>query len=182
MEKQAKYLTVKFACNQKNELFPGETSKLFFLQQADKWLYPQTTVIAWSLSDAQAVFMIENPGELTNLKTALAKFNRKYSRYLRRKTKDKTRIISSKLTYLQDYTKTDLRERVLRLHTTPIMQGLGTNFIEYPWTSYLQLLNPKHCKLDHTEVMSWFGSKQNYRKLHHNQLAEITGEKLNRQK
>jgi hypothetical protein len=57
----------------------------------------------------------------------------------------------------------------------PMQQGLGENFIEYPWTSYLQLLNPKHCKLDFIEVLSWFGGKQKYRSFHHHQLEKITG-------
>ncbi|MGM0496791.1 MAG: hypothetical protein ACQESJ_02650 [Bacteroidota bacterium] len=183
METQkARYLTVKFECNKTGELFPAETSKLHFLQQAEKWLFPSTTVLSWSLCKTNAIFLIERPSEISELKSAIQVFNRKYSRYLRKKTKNKTLLITSKLTYLHEYTKADLKTLVLQIHITPITQGLGTNFIEYPWTSYLQLLNPKHCNLDHTEVMSWFGNKQNYRKLHHNQLGEITGESLERQK
>jgi len=176
METQkARYLTIRFECNKTGELFPAETSKLHFLQQAEKWLFPTTTVLAWSLCTASAIFLIERPPEINELKSAIQIFNRKYSRYLRKKTKDKNRLITSKLTYLQEYTKANLKALVLQIHINPITQGLGANFIEYPYTSYLQLLNPKHCKLDHTEVMSWFGSKQNYRKQHHNQLAEVTG-------
>ena len=173
---QARYLTLQFTCNEKNALFPDESSRLFFLRQLEKWLFGQNNVMAWSMSKTTAIIMIERPESLSSLKTALSKLNRKYSRYLRKKTGNKSLMTGSKLTYLQEYTKTDLRDLVTHIHLLPIQQGLGENFIEYPWTSYLQLLIPKHCKLDYIEVISWFGSQQNYRKQHHNQLAEITGE------
>jgi len=172
---QARYLTLQFVCNEKNALFPDESSRLFFLRQAEKWLLLQFKTIAWSLGKTSTIIMIERPENLSSLKTALSKLNRKYSRYLRKKTGNKSLMTGSKLTYLHEYTKTDLRDLVIRIHLMPIQQGLGENFIEYPWTSYLQLLIPKHCKLDYVEVISWFGSQKNYRKQHHNQLAEITG-------
>ena len=172
---QARYLTLEFICKQEGKLFPSETSKLYFIQQAEKWLFPETPIIAWALTETEAVFMIERPRDINAFKPVVHKFNRKYSRYLRKKTKDKSKLITSKLVYLHEYSKADLRDLVKKIHLTPIWQGLGDNFTEYPWTSYLHLLNPKYCNLDHIEVMSWFGGKQNYRKQHHNQLAEITG-------
>ena len=173
---QARYLTLQFVCNDKNALFPDESSRLFFLRQAEKWLFSQCKTIVWSLGSTEAIIMIERPENLSSLKTTLSKLNRKYSRYLRKKTNNKSLMTGSKLTYLHEYTQTNLRDLVTRIHLMPMQQGLGENFIEYPWTSYLQLLIPKHCKLDYIEVISWFGSQQNYRKQHHNQLAEITGE------
>jgi hypothetical protein len=172
---QARYLTLQFTCNEKNTLFPDESSRLFFLRQAEKWLFQYHKTLVWSLGKTSAIIMIENPENMPALKSALSKINRKYSRYLRKKTGNKALMTGSKLTYLQDYTQTDLRDLVIRIHMMPMQQGLGENFIEYPWTSYLQLLNPKHCNLDHIEVISWFGSKQNYRKQHHQELVNITG-------
>jgi len=171
---QARYLTLQFTCNEKTTLFPDESSRLFFLRQTEKWIFPQYNIMAWCLGNTSAIIMIENPENMPDLKTALSKINRKYTRYLRKKTGNKSLMAGSKLTYLHEYTITDLRDLVIRIHMMPMQQGLGENFIEYPWTSYLQLLNPKHCNLDHIEVISWFGNR-NYRKQHHNQLAEITG-------
>ena len=177
METQhARYITLTFTCTQGKLLFTDESSRLHFLQLAEKWLFPAAPLIAWSLGDDRATFMLERPEDNTQLKLATHQLCRKFSRYLRKKTKNKTRLLTSKLTYLQEYTPSDLRDLVVSIHLTPLMQGLGENFIEYPWTSYLHLLNPKHCNLDHIEALSWFGGKQKYRNFHHHQLEKITGE------
>lgn len=176
MEKNhARYFVLKFFNEEETILFPDEASRLHFIRLAENLIFSKTNVLVWSLSTHHAALLLEKPTELNGIKMLAQRFTKKYSRYLRKKSQNRDIICSTRLTHLHDYGKTDLRNLVLQIHLNPMHEGLGANFVEYPWTSYLPLLTPKYCKLDHTEVMDWFGGKHHYRKLHHRELVKITG-------
>jgi hypothetical protein len=55
---------------------------------------------------------------------------------------------------------------VVAMHCWPLLCGLGSNFVEYPWTSYLLILGKQHPHLQSGTVLKWFGNKQKFRHEH----------------
>ena len=75
-----------------------------------------------------------------------------------------------KVIHLPQPDKETLRNMVIRVHCLPLLDGLGNNFVEYPWTSYLMLMGPNPTWLKTDEVMGWFGGKAEFREAHHRTL------------
>jgi hypothetical protein len=59
---------------------------------------------------------------------------------------------------------------VTRIHSIPLLQGLGKDFVEYPWTSYLILMGRAQNWMKADEVMEWFGGRAAFREFHHSYL------------
>ena len=70
-----------------------------------------------------------------------------------------------------------LKQVVYYIHYNPIHHGFSTNFIDYPWTSYLVLSENKPTFLDKETVFEWFFDLDDFIRFHQDQfdLSMING-------
>jgi len=150
-------------------LFRRESDYLHFLQIYKKWVHPLLQTYAWSLTPEQASILAGyNPGQRQNTEQA-DKLIKRYCRYNRKYNKNRASMVK-KVIHLPQPDKERLRNMVIRVHCLPLLDGLGNNFVEYPWTSYLMLMGPNPTWLKTDEVMGWFGGKAEFREAHHRTL------------
>ncbi len=55
---------------------------------------------------------------------------------------------------------------VYYIQANPAVHGIFDNFMQYPYSSYHRILDPKLTKLRKQEVMQWFGSREGYIDFH----------------
>ncbi len=65
-----------------------------------------------------------------------------------------------------------LRYMVYYIHHNPIHHGFCDNMLEYPWTSYLTILSPKHTHLSRSEVLEWYSNPENFIRYHNQQSID----------
>lgn len=59
-----------------------------------------------------------------------------------------------------------LTQLVLYIHANPQLHGLCSNFREWADSSYPAMLSESPTRLQRTQVLSWFGGKQNFMDRH----------------
>jgi len=62
---------------------------------------------------------------------------------------------------------------IFYIHYNPQKHGIVNDFKEYPYSSYSSHISQKHTKLQKTEVLNWFGGKEQYEKFHQSQSIEF---------
>jgi hypothetical protein len=65
-----------------------------------------------------------------------------------------------------------LKYLVYYIHHNPIHHGFCDNMLEYPWTSYLTILSPKHTHLKRSEVLEWYSNPENFQYYHSQQTID----------
>jgi hypothetical protein len=156
-------------------LFRRESDFLAFLQIYERMLKPYVRTYAWCLAPEQAMVLVAISEGDEGYKAKVDKLLKRYRRYHRRRCKNGAEI-EKKVIHLPQPDEEDLRETVLRLHCFPLLEGLGSNFVEYPWTSYLLLAGRRHTWLKADDVMRWFGGLQEFMEQHFRFLEKNVGE------
>jgi hypothetical protein len=121
---------------------------------------------AWSFTPEQALFLASTEPEDTSYPRKADELVKRYRRNKGRSTLEK------KVIHLPDPGREDLKDTVVRIHCQPLLEGLGNDFAEYPWTSYLLLMGKKHPWLQTGEVMGWFDGKEKCMEEHHHFIDE----------
>jgi putative transposase len=67
-----------------------------------------------------------------------------------------------KLVESEDY----LRRLVFYIHHNPVHHNVTDTIIEYPWSSYLDIIKPSETKLKRKEVIDWFDDVGNFISYH----------------
>ena len=52
------------------------------------------------------------------------------------------------------------------IHANPLKHGYQKNFVNYSYSSYQRILNPKPTQLQKKYVLNWFGGRKNYIDFH----------------
>jgi len=73
-----------------------------------------------------------------------------------------------KLVESEDY----LKRLVYYIHHNPVHHDFTDTIIEYPWSSYLEIIGPSETKLKREEVIDWFDDVENF-KFYHKQEHEL---------
>ena len=55
-----------------------------------------------------------------------------------------------------------LKEVIIYIHRNPRKHGIISDFRDYPWSSYNQILEDKMTELKKESIISWFGDSQNF--------------------
>ena len=165
-----RFFVLKFWCREKAELFQTDADRLKFLRLFEKEFRPYISTYAWGFTNTQAFFLLSvsyDPDRVMDLaERVMKKYNRSFTSFHRQRLK-----LQKKLLHLSQPDETQLQFIVTCIHSGPLLQGLGSNFVEYPWTSYLMLIDDKvQSWLKAEEVMGWFESKESYRAIHHSYL------------
>ncbi len=63
-----------------------------------------------------------------------------------------------------------LRNLLLYIHNNPVKHGFCEHVLDYPWTSYLSLVQIKPSKLSHTSVLGWFDSQADFKIAHQKEI------------
>ena len=169
-----RYFILQFGCRDKAMLFRREDDFLTFLRLYEKRVRPFVATYAWSFTPEQALFLVStDPGDTSYTRKA-DELVKRYRRYHRRRGKGQSSA-EKKIIHLPAPDKEELKDTVVRLHCRPLLEGLGHDFAEYPWTTYLLLMGEKHPWLQADEVMGWFGGKEQFRDHHHRLLIEHVG-------
>ena len=59
-----------------------------------------------------------------------------------------------------------LQQLVCYIHRNPIHHGFDIDFSNYPWNSFIRMLEERITRLMKVEVINWFGDKDNYVFMH----------------
>lgn len=169
-----RYFILRFRCRDEAMLFRREDDFLTFLRIYEKRIRPLVETYAWSFTPEQAMFMAATRREDNRYIKKADELVKRYRRYHRKRNKGQS-TLEKKVIHLPEPDKVTLRDTLVRLHCRPLLEDLGHDFAEYPWTSYLLLMGEKHPWLKTNEVMGWFGGKEEFRNLHHQLLINHVG-------
>jgi hypothetical protein len=161
-----RYFILRVGCLDKTMLFRGEEDFLAFLRVYEKRVHPFVATCAWSFTPEQAIFLAATVPDDTNYTRKADELVKRYRRYHRWRIKGNS-TVEKKIIHLPDPGREDLKDTVVRIHCQPLLEGLGHDFAEYPWTSYLLLVSGKHPWLQTGEVMGWFDGKEKFMEEHH---------------
>lgn len=56
-----------------------------------------------------------------------------------------------------------LKNLILYIHNNPVKHGFVESILEYPWTSYLELISLEPTKLKRDEVLDYFDNVENFK-------------------
>ena len=166
-----RYFILRFGCRDNAMLFRREDDFLAFLRIYEKRVRPFVSTFTWSFTPGQALFLASTEPEDTSYTRKADELVKRYRRYHRRRNKGRS-TLEKKVIHLPDPDKEDLKGTVVRIHCQPLLEGLGHDFAEYPWTSYLLLMGNKHPWLQTGEVMGWFDGKEKFMEEHHHFIDE----------
>ena len=166
-----RYFMLRFRCRDKGMLFGGESDFISFLRLYEKRVRPFVATYAWSFTPERALFLAATSQEDNRYLKKAGELVKRYRRYHRRRNKGQS-TLEKNVIHLPEPGKETLRDAVVSIHCRPLLEGLGRDFAEYPWTSYLLLLGEKHPWLQTDEVMGWFGEKEQFRDEHHQFIDE----------
>ncbi|MFP4622197.1 MAG: hypothetical protein ACLFM7_12865 [Bacteroidales bacterium] len=169
-----RYFILRFRCRNKAMLFRREDDFLTFLRIYEKRMRPFVATYAWSFTAERALFLAATRQEDNRYIKKAGELVKRYQRYHRKRNRGRSNA-EKKVIHLPGPDKETLRDTVVRVHCRPLLEGLGHDFAEYPWTSYLLLLGEKHPWLQTGEVMGWFGGKEAFRSHHHRFLINHIG-------
>ncbi len=176
-----RYFILRFRCRDKAMLFRKEDDFLTFLRLYEKRVAPMVETYAWSFTPEQALFLAATSQEDNRYLKKADELVKRYRRCHRKHNKGRS-TMEKKIIHLPDPDKEKLKDTVVRIHCRPLLEGLGNDFAEYPWTSYLLLMGEKHPWLQTDEVMGWFGGKEQFRDEHHELLIKYVEKQASERK
>jgi putative transposase len=59
-----------------------------------------------------------------------------------------------------------LKRLIVYIHNNPVIHKFVEDTVEYPWTSYLEIINIKSTKLKRDTILGWFDSTANFKTIH----------------
>src|SRR6056297_2629135 len=146
-------------------LFLNETLKLIFYRLLEAHWMKKIPVHAWSLTSHEALCLTVQKTKTDNCSAFSDELVQAYTAYCLQRKMHSLCKPDYELIPVPD-SREELCKSVVALHCWPLLQGLGSNFVEYPWTSYLLILGKQHPYLQSKTVLKWFDNKQKFRHEH----------------
>jgi len=159
------FCVIRFFYTSYQKMFEDEIMRLVFYRLLEKYLMQKLPVFSWSLSENEALCLTVTREQFTEVRNNAGILMETYTSYRRHRDNSLPVNLESEIICVP-YVHKVLCEKVVALHCWPLLQGLGSNFVEYPWTSYLLILGKQHPHLQSETVLKWFGNKQKFRHEH----------------
>lgn len=70
-----------------------------------------------------------------------------------------------------------LKNLIVYIHNNPVNHGFADSIIEYPWTSYLELISQKPTILKRGQVLGYFDNVENFKFVHCLDTETLEGKK-----
>jgi hypothetical protein len=165
------FFILSFWGQNQTAIFQTDADRMEFLKTYENGCASLYPTYAWSLTNKLAIFLLSASGEHDQImkmaKTVIEKYNCDFFKTYRQKL-----TLQKKMKYLSQPDKNQLQTMVTRIHSIPLLQGLGNDFVEYPWTSYLILMGRAQNWMKADEVMEWFGGREKFREQHYRFIDE----------
>ena len=159
------YTVIRCFHSVQDKLFVDETTRLVFCRLLEKYVMREIPVYAWSLTNHEALCLTVQKAKTDNCSAFSDELVQAYTAYCRQRKMHSLCKPDYELIPVPD-SREELCKSVVALHCWPLLQGLGSNFVEYPWTSYLLILGKQHPYLQSKTVLKWFDNKQKFRHEH----------------
>lgn len=169
------------SCN----LFVEQGNYEYFMKLYDKYIAHIADTYAWVLMPNHFHFLVrvrekfeaaeavlnpsgfQNPDRVNSPSLQFSKLFNSYAQAFNKRYKRHgalfERPFKRKLIDNEPY----LRHAIIYIHNNPVHHGFTESPGAYPWSSYLTCLTDKTTKLQRNEVLDWFGGRENFKFLHH---------------
>ena len=176
------------------DIFYEDENYAYFLRRFDNYLSDYLHVYSYCLLPNHFHFLVKIKSEETILKAAgkikgiekikkdaakkgtdiiaaivseqFRRFFMAYSKAINKQTRRHGSLFTKRYKRKKVNTMGYLQRLVPYIHNNPVHHELCEDFKNYKWNTYKKILSSRKSKLMKTDVLGWFGDKENYEYMH----------------
>ncbi len=153
--------------NQGNDginLFQNEDNYLFFLQKFEKYISPVAKIYSYALMPNHFHFLVLIKSD-SNEKLASQAFANLFNSYAKAYNKQQKRsgsLFRRKFRRKRINNQNQLINTVLYIHNNPVKHGYCEHTVQYPWTSYHDVISKDDTFIQRSRVLELFEDRNNF--------------------
>ena len=153
--------------NGKEKLFYNKENYNYFLRQYEKFIYNSVDTFAYCLLSNLFHFLIRIKSDAPevvsdNFRKLFISYSKSINKQENRKGSLFQRPFKRKIIENEKY----FYAAVYYIHANPVHHKIAKDFKKYDFSSYKSLCGNKETKLCRSEVMEWFGGRENFINYH----------------
>ena len=156
------------------KLFHSDDNYIYFLKKFDEYLSDLLEIYSYCLLPNHFHFLIRTKGEFKMVDAAISEQFRKlfitYSQAINKQEVRKGSLFMKPFKRKPVHDEKNLLNLVMYIHNNPVHHNVRDEAETYKWSSYETIISAKPTKLKRTEVLEWFGDKQNFIYCHKRQV------------
>ena len=158
-----KYYHIFNQANGMIDIFKEDRNYPFFLDKMEKHLAPVCKIITYCLMKNHFHLVVKTEDvEETKISRAFANlfigYAKAYNKVYNRSGSLFKKPFKRKLITSEDY----LKNVIMYAHCNPVKDGFVDDLIEYPWSSYHEILDNVSTKVEKAFVLDLFNSRENF--------------------
>ena len=162
--------------NNKENIFIEERNYYFFLRKLSLYLLPVLNVLSYCLlpNHFHLVIQFKEKRVLSEkyrtgkrkLHQPFSNFFNSYAKAFNKANQRTGSLFQEHLPRIQIKDEDYLRDVILYTHLNPENHGIIPDFQSYPYSSFSRILTGRSRIINCSEVLDWFGGKENFRYCH----------------
>lgn len=165
------------SANNDELFFREEENYIYFLKLMKKYLIPIADIYSFCLLPKNfAMLVYFSPDKASRLTEGtvkpahqyLANFFNAYAKAYNKRYKRRGSLFKEHFARKSFDEINELKKCIAEVHRLPLIENPQANFEDYKFSSYRIFLSNKDTSLSRTEVLSWFGTVENFVVAHRN--------------